>query len=255
MKIALYGATGFVGSRIVLEALSRDHLVTAISRRLDRSSPAGSAVGPATPSSESSPASAVTGASGATPGSESMPTFPPLGAPPGPTAAPTPAGLRVRRGDAAEPIDVARVAAEHDVVVSAISPSRTGQRHQIFLHALSVLAENVGTRRLVVVGGSGSLQVAPGLRLMDMPGFSPRNLPEAITHVAALELLRDTGALVDWLYVSPAPAIGPGERTGRYRIGKDEVVGDWVSVEDFALAIVDELEVPRYRRTRIHVAH
>jgi putative NADH-flavin reductase len=189
------------------------------------------------------------------PGSESTPTFLPVGAPPGPTAAPTPAGLRARRGDAAEPIDVARVAAEHDVVVSAIAPSRTGQRHQIFLHALSVLAENVGTRRLVVVGGSGSLQVAPGLRLMDMPGFSPRNLQEAMTHVAALELLRDTGALVDWLYVSPAPAMGPGARTGTYRIGMDEVVGDWVSAEDFAVAVVDELETPRYSRTRIHVAH
>jgi putative NADH-flavin reductase len=255
MKIALYGATGFVGSRIVLEALSRDHLVTAISRTLDRASPRAAAGGPATPRPEASQAPGVAGTPGMSPRPESTPTFPPLGAPPGPTAAPTPAGLRARRGDAAEPIDVARVAAEHDVVVSAIAPSRTGQRHQIFLHALSVLAENVGTRRLVVVGGSGSLQVAPGLRLMDMPGFSPRFLPEAITHVAALELLRDTGALVDWLYVSPAPALGPGARTGTYRIGMDEVVGDWVSVEDFAVAIVDELETPRYHRTRIHVAH
>lgn len=255
MKIALYGATGFVGSRIGLEALSRDHLVTAISRTLNENGPRGSAVGPATTGSEASQAAAVPATFGVTPGSGSAATFPPPGAPPGPTAAPTPAGLRSRRGDAAEPIDVARVAAEHDVVVSAIAPSRTGQRHQIFLHALSVLAENVGTRRLVVVGGSGSLQVAPGLRLMDMPGFSPRLRPEAITHVAALELLRDAGALVDWLYVSPAPAIGPGARTGTYRIGMDEVVGDWVSVEDFAVAIVDELEAPRYHRTRIHVAH
>ena len=255
MKIALYGATGFVGSRIVLEALSRDHLVTAISRTLGRSSPVGSAASPTTPARGAPSTSAHPSASGVQPGSESTPTFPPVGAPPGPTAAPTPAGLRARRGDAAEPIDVARVAAEHDVVVSAIAPSRTGQRHQIFLHALSVLAENVGTRRLVVVGGSGSLQVAPGLRLMDMPGFSPRNLPEAMTHVAALELLRDTGALVDWLYVSPAPAMGPGARTGTYRIGMDEVVGDWVSAEDFAVAVVDELETPRYSRTRIHVAH
>ncbi len=204
MKIALYGATGMIGSRLATEAIARDHVVTAISRTL---------------------------------GSDVV------------------AGAVVRAGDAADADDVARIASEHDVVVSAIGPSRTGHRHQIFLHAISVLAENVGTRRLVVIGGSGSLQVTPGLRLMDTATFPAASLPEAITQVAALELLRETGALVSWVYVSPAPAVIPGARTGAYRIGLESPVGDWISAEDFAVAIVDEIEVPRFHRARFNVAH
>jgi len=204
MRVALYGGTGMIGSRIAKEALSRDHQVTTISR---------------TPSND------------------------------------VPIGARARTGDAADADDVARVAAEHDVVVSAIGPSRTGARPQIFLHALACLAENVGTRRLVVVGGSGSLEVAPGLRLLDRPGYPAASRPEALTQAAALELLKDTGAIVDWVYVSPAPLIQPGGRTGRYRIGIDVPVGDSISAEDFAVAIVDEIEVPRFHRIRFNVAH
>ncbi len=165
-----------------------------------------------------------------------------------------PPGAIGRQGDAADADDVARIASEHDVVVSAIAPSRTGARHGIFLNAIAVLAENVGTRRLVVVGGAGSLEIAPGLRLMDTADFPASYLAEAATMAAALELLKSSGALLDWLYVSPAPAVGPGRRTGSYRLGLDVPVGDWVSAEDFAAAIVDEIEVPHFRRTRIHVA-
>ncbi len=204
MRIALYGATGMMGSRIAAEALSRDHHVTAISR---------------TPHSD------------------------------------VPVGAGVRLGDAGDADGVARVAAEHDVVVSAIGPSRTGARPQIFLHALACLAENVGTRRLVVVGGAGSLEVAPGLRLLDSPGFPAAYRPEALTQAAALELLKDTGAIVDWVYVSPAPAVGPGERTGKYRIGLDVPIGDWISAEDYAVAIIDEIEVPHFHRVRFNVAY
>ncbi len=204
MRIALYGATGMIGSRIAAEAVSRDHQVTAISRT----------------SSEQAP-------SGTTP----------------------------RRGDAADADDVARIAAEHDVVVSAIGPSRTGVRHQVFLHAIDTLAENVGSRRLIVVGGSGSLEVAPGLRLVDAPGFPLAAKQEALTHIAALELLEDKGALLDWVYVSPAPFIAPGERTGQYRVGMNTVFGETITVEDFAVAIIDEIEQPRARHGRIAVAH
>lgn len=211
MKIALYGATGMIGSRVSAEAVSRDHLVTALSRSGDLpdfEEPSGVSTGEA----------------------------------------------RARIGDAADADDVARVAAEHDVVVSAIGPSRTGGRHQIFLHALAVLAENVGTRRLVVVGGAGSLQVAPGLRLMDTATFPVAYRAEAVTQAMALTQLKDTSALVDWVYISPAPAIGPGTRTGHYRVGLEEPIGEWISAEDYAVALVDEIEVRRYHRTRINVA-
>lgn len=203
MRIALYGATGMIGSRIALEALSRDHQVTAISRT------AGVQV---------------------------------------------PKAARARQGDAGDADDVARIAAEHDIVVSAIGPSRTGGRHQVFLHAIAVLAENVGTRKLIVVGGAGSLQVAPGLRLMDAAGFPEAARAEAVTQAAALRLLERTGALADWVYVSPAPMIGPGERTGKFRTGTDTLIGDYISAEDFAVAIVDEIEANRHSRDRFTVA-
>ncbi|MBA2698776.1 MAG: NAD(P)H-binding protein [Nocardioidaceae bacterium] len=204
MRIALYGGTGMIGSRIAREAVSRDHVVTAISR---------------------------------TPGAAAS------------------KGIQERKGDAADADDVARIAAEHDVVVSAIGPSRTGVRHQVFLHAIAILAENVGTRRLIVVGGAGSLEVAPGLRLIDAPGFPEAAKQEAQTQIQALELLRDKGALLDWVYVSPAPFIAPGERTGTYRVGVNAVFGEMISAEDYAVAIVDEIELPRARHARIAVAY
>src|SRR3954447_5201955 len=111
MRIAVYGGAGAMGSRIVREALDRDHRVTVVGR--------------------------------------SKPD--------------APTGATARVGDAADDDDVAKVSSEHDVVVSAIGPSRTGARVEVFLNALRSLAQNVGTHRLIVVGGSGLLYVAPGL--------------------------------------------------------------------------------------------
>lgn len=202
MRIAVYGGAGAMGSRIVAEALGRDHLATVVTRR---------------------------------------PTSVPLGA-------------VARLGDAADADDVAKVSAEYDVVVSAIAPDRTGGRVERFLSALETLAKNVGTRRLIVVGGSGSLCVAPGLRLMDAPGFAPALRPEALAQAAALEGFRSGGGFVDWVYISPAPITTPGRRTGAYRSGTDALLGDYISMEDFAVAVVDEIEQPRHRRQRFAVS-
>lgn len=204
LRIALYGASGMVGSRIAGEALTRGHRVTAISRSR------GSGV---------------------------------------------PTGAKHRVGDAGDAGDVARVAAEHDVVVSAIGPSRAGQRHQIFLDAISTLIRNVGVRRLVVVGGAGTLESVPGVRLMDTPTFPKSALPEAVTQAAALALLKDSDGLVDWTYISPPPFIAPGERTGTYKLGLNAPAGTRITVEDFAVAIVDEIERPRHKRIRFTVAN
>lgn len=204
MRIALYGATGMIGSRVVAEAVSRGHTVTAMSR-----------------------SGVADAASGVTP----------------------------RKGDAQNADDVARIAAEHDVVVSAIGPSRTGGRHEEFLNAIKTLAGNVGTRRLLVVGGAGSMQSAPGLRLVDMPDFPAAYRPEALTQAAALDLLKNTNSLVNWVYLSPASQIAPGTRTGRYQKGLEIPVGDFISAEDFAVALVDELQTPHFRRIRFHVAY
>lgn len=204
MRIAVYGGSGTFGSRIVWEALSRDHEVTVVTRTAPQ--------------------------------------------------APAP-GAVCRLGTAADADDVAKVASEHDVVVSAIGPSRVGGRVDSFLSALRTLAANVATRRLVVVGGAGSLTIAPGLRLMDSPTFPRSQRHEALAQLAALEQLLRGGGFVDWVYISPAPVTIPGRRTGTYRVGSDAVLGDFLSVEDYAVAVVDEIERPRYRRQRFAVAY
>jgi len=120
-----------------------------------------------------------------------------------------PTGTTPRRADATDADDVARIAAEHDVVVSAIGPrsDRLAHRHPNFLDAIAVLAEHVGSRRLIVVGHAGSLEVAPGLRLLDTSAYPERDKPEALAHATALEYLKDTGALLHWVYVSPPPVM------------------------------------------------
>jgi putative NADH-flavin reductase len=164
-------------------------------------------------------------------------------------------GARLRIGDAADGDDVAKIASEHDVVVSAIGPSRTGGRPQAFVRAVRTLAANVGTRRLVVVGNGGGLEIAPGLRLLDTAAFPADRQAEVLAHLDALQALRVSGGLVDWLYFAPAPSLTDGPRTGRYRLGLDMAVGDEISRADFALAVADELEDPHHRRVRLHAAH
>jgi uncharacterized protein len=165
-----------------------------------------------------------------------------------------PDGVTRRLGDASDDDDVAMVAAQHDVVISAIGPSRSGGRPGDFLDTVQTLVENVGPRRIIFVGEAGSLLVAPGLRLVDTPEFSPAARPEALAHAGALELLRDSQHLADWVYISPAPAIAPGVRTGRYRTSGDTPAGDFITAEDFAVAVLDEVENPRVRRARFTVA-
>ncbi|AXB45378.1 NAD(P)-dependent oxidoreductase [Amycolatopsis albispora] len=113
--------------------------------------------------------------------------------------------------------------------------------------------------RIGVVGGAGSLQVAPGgPQLVDTPGFPAFAKGEAQAHVGVLEALRALPDDVDWFYVSPAPAFGsfnPGQKLGRYRVGGDQIIGDNISGDDYALAFVDELDKPAHRRQRFSVAH
>jgi putative NADH-flavin reductase len=195
MKIAVYGATGAIGSTIVTEAGSRGHEVTGISR------------------------------SGST-----------------------------LTGDALDPELAAEVAETHDVVVSAIGPSRTSDDGSRFADSIGNLVAHLGDRRLVVVGGAGSLNV-DGVRLLDTPEFPEVYKAEAAKGAASLELLRATGDDVDWTYLSPAPVIEPGERTGRYVLGLESPVGGLISIEDYAVALVDEIERPAHVRQRFTVAN
>ncbi len=192
MKIALFGATGMVGSRIAAEATARGHEVTTLSRS--------------------------TG------------------------------------GDLADASAVRDAAADHDVVVSATGPSRTGDPHEPWLDAVSTLIANSGDARVLFVGGAGSLLTPDGTRLLDTDGFPPEYLGEATSGAAALDLFRAAPDSVDWTFVSPAPVIAPGERTGSYATALDTPAGDFISAEDYAVALVDEIEEPRHRRQRFTAA-
>lgn len=201
MKIAVYGATGMVGSRIVRESLRRGHEVTAISR--------------------------------------------------------TGAGVRgatARSADLADADTFADVARNHDAVVLATVPSRTGGDHGEWLSAMKSAFNNAGTTRLLVVGGAGSLEVG-GVRLCDSPNFPEPYRPEARTMTAAFDAVRAAPETLDWTMLSPAPALVPGERTGRYVTAVDTPAGAAISVEDFAVAMLDEIESPSHRRARFTAAN
>ncbi|MBT2228240.1 NAD(P)-dependent oxidoreductase [Nonomuraea sp. NEAU-A123] len=159
--------------------------------------------------------------------------------------------------------DTATLARGHDVVISAIAPPRDGSEpEEPFLDVHRALIDGVraaGVRRLIVVGGAGSLQVAPDLDLVDAPGFPEIYKKEALAQRAALRLYREVDDL-DWTYVSPAAEIAPGERTGHYRVGGDQLLADAegnsrISAEDYAVAIADEVDKGEHPRRRITVAY
>lgn len=167
--------------------------------------------------------------------------------------------LIVKTGDVLKPESVALAARGNSVVVSAYGPGN-GDPAQLVTAAKSLL-EGVGTiqpSRLIVVGGAGSLEVAPGLQLVDTPDFPAAWKKAASAARDALTVFRT--APFDWTYLSPAVFIQPGTRTGKYRVGKDQVVKDQkgesrISAEDYAVAIVDEIEKPQHLRERFTVAY
>jgi uncharacterized protein len=113
-------------------------------------------------------------------------------------------------------------------------------------------------KRYLIVGGAGSLEVAPGVRLIDTPNFPEAYKAEATAGAAFLDLLRgETG--LDWTFLSPSALFVAGERTGKFRLGKDLLLanaeGSRISFEDFALALVDELEKPAHPRQRFTVGY
>ncbi|WP_351229029.1 NAD(P)H-binding protein [Streptomyces sp. NPDC002133] len=176
--------------------------------------------------------------------------------------APVP-GVTSTAADAADTHRVAALAAGHDAVASALVPPRdSSDPREPFLalnRAVVDAARAADISRLVVVGGAGSLEVAPGEALVDQPGFPAGTLGEALAHSDVLAFYRTVGDL-DWTYVSPPAEISPGERTGNFRIGGDQLLSDAeghsrISAEDYAAAFVDELESNAHPRTRISVAY
>lgn len=172
----------------------------------------------------------------------------------------THSNLTIKEGNILDPNDVARTVAGHDAVINATRQSADppGQTYADAAHALIDGLTRAGVRRLIVVGGAGSLEVAPGLQLVDTPNFPAAWRPGSLALRDALAVYRT--ADLDWTYFSPANRIAPGERTGHYRTGTDQLVTDEkgesrISVEDYAVALIDELETPRFVRQRFTVAY
>ncbi|WP_433478229.1 NAD(P)-dependent oxidoreductase [Spirillospora sp. CA-142024] len=169
--------------------------------------------------------------------------------------------VKAEAGDAAA---IAGLAEGHDAVVLTVPPPRDGSETEGPLLATTrgVLdaLRRAGVRRLVVVGGAGSLEVARGVRLVDTPEFPDLYKNEALAAAAQLGLIRAEAGDLDWTFISPAAIIEPGERTGTFRLGGDQLLSDAegnsrISAEDYAVALVDELEKSNAVQRRITVAY
>jgi uncharacterized protein len=216
MKIVLFGATGNVGRRVAAEAQRRGHDVMGVVR--DPQAGAGRDT-----------------------------------------------GVRLVKGDATQAESVATAAKGADAVVSAISPrpnARGLAAPSLVENARALIAglRRSGVKRVLFVGGAGSLEVAPGQQLLDQPGFPEAYKAEALEGREALRVWRNEAADLDWTYLSPAAEIGPGERAGRYRTTGDQFLTDasgrsFITFEDYAVAVIDELEHPRHVGERFGVAY
>ena len=169
--------------------------------------------------------------------------------------------IMVRQGDVLDPASVAAVARGRDVVVSAVGPAAGGGPSVLVDGARSLLdgVRRARAPRLLVIGGA-SLEVAVGARRPDAAGGSPERWEVAEAHRDAFAIYRSADPEVDWTYVSPATLIEHGERTGRYRVAGDGTLADEhgrsrISIEDFAVAVIDEVETPQHTRQRVRFAY
>lgn len=203
MKVALLGASGMIGSRILAELAARGHQVTALARNTAR----------------------IAALPGVTP----------------------------KVVDAHDRAALAAAYAGHDAAISSV--------HYLASNADTLIgaAKDSGVARYLVVGGAGSLEVAPGVKLVDTPQFPAIYLGEARAGGAFLDKLKAEPAL-NWTFVSPSALIQPGERTGTFRLGTDQLLVDAagnsaISAEDYAVALVDELEAAKHIRARFTVGY
>lgn len=169
--------------------------------------------------------------------------------------------LQVVRGNVLDPASVMAAVAGHDAVISAVGP-RVGEDPQMLVDAAGSLLQGLKQAhvpRLLVVGGAGSLEVAPGRRLMDTPEFPEAWKPVAEAGFEALELYR-ADEDIEWTYISPAGYIGEGPRQGRYRTAGEQLVVDeqgesFITIDDYASVVLDELEHPQHIRKRFTAAY
>jgi putative NADH-flavin reductase len=161
--------------------------------------------------------------------------------------------VTAKAGDVMDQAALAQLLAGHDVAISSVH----------FLDSdpakLIGAAKASGVGRYLVVGGAGSLEVAPGVRLVTTPNFPAQYKAEAEKGGAFLDLLRQEKDL-NWTFLSPSALFVPGERTGKFRLGKDQLLTaadgkSWISFEDFAVALADEIERPAHIKSRFTVGY
>jgi putative NADH-flavin reductase len=174
--------------------------------------------------------------------------------------------LSTRQGDVSQPEELPGLLAGHEAVLSAYNAGWNNPHlYEEFMagsRAIQAAVKKAGIRRLLVVGGAGSLEVAPGVQLVDTPGFPAQYKPGATAARDYLNLLRQEIDL-DWTYLSPAILMHPGTsglRTGHYRVGQDQPVFNAqgeskIAVEDLAVALLDEAERNQFPRQRFTVGY
>jgi putative NADH-flavin reductase len=213
MKIALIGATGFVGKDLLQEAISRGHSVTALVRNIDKVEKCD--------------------------------------------------GVKAVKADVLDVADLAEKLKGHDVVLSAYNPGwgvpNIQAVHVKASKAISEATKKAGLKRLIVVGGAGSLLNQEGKQFVDGPDFPAEYREGALGARQALNDLKAENGL-DWSFVSPPFALVPGPRTGTYRLGKDNPVFNaeghsTVSAADLAVAILDEAEAGKHIQQRFTVGY
>ena len=214
-KIVLIGASGFVGSAILNEALDRGHKVTAVVRNPEKITKVHK-------------------------------------------------NLDVKQGDVSFAETVKVMSKGADVVISAYNPGwKNPDIAEETTRVYRAILEGVkksGVRRFLVVGGAGSLFISPGKRLMDA-GLMPESfLPavKALADVYLIDLMAEKS--IDWVFFSPAGMLEPGLRTGKFRLGKDDLIVNGtgeskISVQDYAVAMIDELEKSAHHRERFTIGY
>ncbi len=181
-----------------------------------------------------------------------------------PGKVPAQPGLTVVQADVQQAAQVAQAVKGHDAVVSAFNAGWTNPNlYDDFLagsRAITAGTQAGGVKRLLVVGGAGSLFVAPGVQLVDTPQFPAEWKVGATAARDALNLLKDEAKLA-WTFLSPPGLLNPGERTGQFRLGGDELLMNAqggpaeITVGDLAVAIVNEIEAPQHLRRRFTVGY
>ncbi len=214
-EIVLIGASGFVGSAILNEALDRGHKVIAVVRHPEKITLVHK-------------------------------------------------NLVIKQGDVSSAETVTKVSKGVDAVISAYNPGwrnpKIAEETTMVYRAILNGVKKAGVKRLLVVGGAGSLFISPGKRLMEA-GLMPESFLPAVKSLAEVylvDLMAENS--IDWVFFSPAGMLEPGLRTAKYRLGKDDLIVNEsgeskISVQDYAVAMIDELEKPAHHRERFTIGY